>query len=497
MKPWNLAGSAALLALVAANPALADVTPEEVWQNWQDFYSSSGSTVASASAERDGDTLVVTDFTASLKEGSAQSETSIAEIRLRDTGDGAVEITMSDEIGFTSSGPGVDGAPAFDAEGTLRLPGMTGTVSGAAGDMTYAFVAPSIEMEILPKEDGKEAGKITMLLSNAKSTSRISGPADATQIDSSFDAATAALNIEVAEGETNMMGSLNAADLAGKVTGNFAGLEEEDVTKALGLGFAIDASLTYGALNYDFDVTDEAGPANLTGGSEGGAFQVAMDAARILFSGSGKNVVATLSGAQLPFPELTLSYAESGFNLTMPVSKADAPQDFAFLTRIVDLEVSEDLWAMIDPTGAVPHDPATLVIDTAGKVLLKSDLMADPAEGSEMAPDAELHALDVRDVTARIAGAELTGAGAFTFDNTDMTTFDGVPTPTGKLDLKLVGGNTLLDKLVAMGLLTEDDAMGARMMMAMFAKAADGEDTLTSTLEFKDKHFYANGQQLQ
>jgi hypothetical protein len=35
------------------------------------------------------------------------------------------------------------------------------------------------------------------------------------------------------------------------------------------------------------------------------------------------------------------------------------------------------------------------------------------------------------------------------------------------------------------------------MMIAMFAKAGEGEDVLTSTLEFKDKHFYANGQQLQ
>ena len=40
--------------------------------------------------------------------------------------------------------------------------------------------------------------------------------------------------------------------------------------------------------------------------------------------------------------------------------------------------------------------------------------------------------------------------------------------------------------------------MGARMMMGLFAKPVEGEaDTLTSTLEFKDKGFYANGQRLQ
>jgi hypothetical protein len=92
----------------------------------------------------------------------------------------------------------------------------------------------------------------------------------------------------------------------------------------------------------------------------------------------------------------------------------------------------------------------------------------------------------------------VTGAGAFTFDNTDTTTFPGVPAPTGQLDLKIVGANGLIDKLIQLGFLPEDQAMGARMMMGLFAKPVEGqEDTLTSTLEFKDKGFYANGQRLQ
>jgi hypothetical protein len=63
--------------------------------------------------------------------------------------------------------------------------------------------------------------------------------------------------------------------------------------------------------------------------------------------------------------------------------------------------------------------------------------------------------------------------------------------------MKLVGGNGLLDKLVAMGLIPKDQAMGARMMMGMFARPGDGVDTLTSTIEFKDKGLFANGQRLQ
>jgi hypothetical protein len=118
-------------------------------------------------------------------------------------------------------------------------------------------------------------------------------------------------------------------------------------------------------------------------------------------------------------------------------------------------------------------------------------------EAMDGASPFELHALDLTEIRAKIAGAELTGNGALTFDNTDLETYGGVPTPTGKIDLRLIGGNTLLDKLVGMGMMTDEDAMGARMMMSMFANPGAAADELTSTLEFKDKHFFANGQQLQ
>ena len=46
-------------------------------------------------------------------------------------------------------------------------------------------------------------------------------------------------------------------------------------------------------------------------------------------------------------------------------------------------------------------------------------------------------------------------------------------------------------------MIPQDDAMGYKMMVSMFANAAPDKDELTSTLEFKDKGFYANGQRLQ
>jgi hypothetical protein len=221
-----------------------------------------------------------------------------------------------------------------------------------------------------------------------------------------------------------------------------------------------------------------------------------MDKLALAYKGGAKGVEVLLSGAQIPFPEVALRYAETAFDLVMPLSKADAPQDFRMGVTLRDLTVSDEIWAMVDPMANLPRDPATLVIDARGKATLTSDIMDEAAMNSGL-PPGQLESFDLPALQLKIAGAELTGNGALTFDNTDLTSFDGMPAPTGTVTLNLTGGNTLLDKLVAMGMIPEDQAMGARMMMGMFARPGNGPDTLTSTLEFKDKGFFANGMRLK
>jgi len=91
----------------------------------------------------------------------------------------------------------------------------------------------------------------------------------------------------------------------------------------------------------------------------------------------------------------------------------------------------------------------------------------------------------------------ISGDGAFTFDNNDLETFDGLPRPLGAATVKIEGANGLMDNLVSMGLLPEDQASMGRLMMGMFARAT-GDDQLETTVEVNDQgHLIVNGQRIQ
>lgn len=509
----RLAGSTALVMLLAA-PAFADVTPEQVWENWLSLATSSGQTVTTESVERDGDTLVVTGMQMAIDQEGVTGTGSVDEIRFQDMGDGTVEVTMSDTYPFEMT---ID-PPEADADPTtlsmeIRQPGLTIVASGDEAETAYDFSGPEMTIALTSVEGVEtEAVDLTVeaKLTNVTGKYLVAvGEGERSSLTSSFAAENMALTVagsdldpSPAEGEmagpSDMKINITMADLSGTTNGTFLGSEAmADMAAALKAGFATDGTFSSGVTTYDMEVTEAAGVTKITGQGESNTINFVMNADQLSYSGGAKGVTMSMSAPEIPFPQVNLAYGEAAFGFQMPVSVTEEPADFSLLTRIVDLTVSDEVWGMIDPTNQLPRDPATLVIDTKGKATLFVDIM-DPAamEAAGEQPPGELNALDITSVQAKIAGAELTGSGALTFDNSDLVTYGGMPAPTGKIDLKLVGGNTLMDKLVAMGLLPEDQVMGFRMMLSMFANAT-GEDELSSTLEFKDGGFFANGQQLQ
>ena len=189
-----------------------------------------------------------------------------------------------------------------------------------------------------------------------------------------------------------------------------------------------------------------------------------------------------------------------GYRFAMPMTKSEEPQDFRLGLTFAGFTMNDFLWNLFDPGTVLPRDPATVSFDITGKGNWLFDLM-DPDEAQAMAmadTPGELHEMNLSNLVVDAAGARLTGDGALTFDNTDTETFNGLPRPEGEVNLTLLGGNGLIDKLVTMGLLPEDQALGARMMMGLFAVPGEGEDVLNSKIEINDQgHVLANGQRIQ
>lgn len=508
MTRWKLAGGTAAVALLAGNAALAEMTPEDVWQNWQDMSSSYGQTVTSTSAVRDGDTLVVSGLSITQDQDDVKVDVTIDEVNFTDNGDGTVDITMSDAYSIAMTLPAMEGeedSGPTDITIGITQPGMVTTVSGTPEETTYEVEAPSITVK-LDSIEGVDAAAVNaaaeVTMSTLAGAYTVAGPADAKVMDMEFGAESVAITVTASdtEAQTDFQMTGTVSDLGVAYGLDFAGLAQmgDDVAAALRAGTSIAGSFERGAMDFSVDVTEATGPTKITATSTGGGMTFALDEAGLVYDISGTGTALTYSGPEIPFPELKVNYGELAATLSMPLLASPELVDFTFLTKIVDFSVSEELWGMLDPGNNLPHDPATLVVDTKGMVKLNFDLADEAAMAAlgEGAPG-EIHALDLTELRAKAAGAELTGAGSLTFDNTDLTTFQGVPAPTGKIDFKLVGGNVLLDKLVAMGLLTQDDANGARMMISLFANPGATPEELISTIEFKDKGFFANGQRLQ
>jgi hypothetical protein len=394
MKHMILGAGITLGAFLMGSTAFAQVTPEGLWEKFQSFSQAAGQSVATDSVERVGDTLQIRGLVLTANDELTSATQTIAEVNLKENGDGTVGITMSPTIPLVGTFKGDPNLGTTDSsmDMTVTQNGLAMTASGSADAPFIDFTAASMAVK----------GTMT-------------DGAGATNIDAAF---------------SNMAG-----------------------------GYAFTEN--------DFQYNYTAGAGNFS-----------------------------IASPTIPFP-MNIGFGGLAFDVKFPLKTSDAPVPFTFLMKMQEFTLPPEVWGMMDPTGQLPQDPATLVIDTAGSIRLLQDFTASPTPG-EVPPPPELHSLSIREMQLKMVGADLTGNGDLTFDLTDTTTFGGVPAPTGALNFQLVGGNGLLDKLAAMGLVPEDQLMGARMMMGMFATmATDGSDSMTSTVEFKNKGLFVNGQQLQ
>ena len=500
MRNWkSIVGSATFMTLMGSTATFADVSATEVWQDWQDYMTGFGYEVA-ASETASGNGVTIDGLTISMEmpENDGTVKIDFGTLTFQNQGDGTVAIIIPDHMPI-----GVSVDNEFAVTVNYDTTGMSMVVSGSADDMAYDYSAAKIEVgiaDLVIEGDKIDDAKLDLVLTNmaGKSTSAMAALRHITQ---TYGAEMMTYDFAITE-----PGGGFAMTLKGSIADFMADMDSmipkdvdfEQFATALNAGFAAKGGLKWGAGGYDFTTKDGGEEVTGSSTSDSGSLNFGMDRNSINYGGTTNGTKASFTSSELPFP-VDISIAQSVFNLLMPVNKTDTPSDFAMTVKLGDFTVSDSIWNMIDPGTILPRDPATILLDFAGTANWLIDIM-DPESAKSMGADmpGQLHALTLKSLQIKAAGADLTGSGDFTFNNDDLDTFDGLPAPTGELDLKLTGGNGLMDNLVKMGLLPEDQAMGARMMMGLFAVVGEGEDTLTSKIEVTaDGKVLANGQRLK
>ena len=148
MRVSNLAAAAASAALLAAPPAWADVTPEQVWGDLEAYLASFGYAVT-AEESRSGDTLTLTDMTVrmSFPEDEGEMTVMLEQMALRDQGDGTVALDLPTTLPVRISIAPTD-EETVDLTLDYTLDGMEMIIAGDPEDMTYVYSAAS--MALLP-----------------------------------------------------------------------------------------------------------------------------------------------------------------------------------------------------------------------------------------------------------------------------------------------------------------------------------------------------------
>ena len=489
-------------ALLSSTAAHADVTAEQVWADWREYLALGGEDSLTVGSESTSNgTLIVNDVTLSVSDPDTDAVVTLDKITFTEAGDGTVTVAMSDSYPITvTTAP--EGEGPVSIEMSVVQEGMTIVASGTPEAITYDVTADSYGLVIdsVTPTDQMTLNEARFVLQGVEG-SYTSREGELRRIESTMGAETLEIAVDAAEPAGDGFFTF-AGTIDGLTTETTAALPMEMDTQSPETmfveGFSVEADYSTGATDYSFSFSDGANTGEGTGGSASGEMAFSMDRTQMSYSGSAQEPRLSLSAATMPFP-VELTMAEYGYDLTVPLAATEEPADFGLRLSLTDLTVNDAVWSLFDPQGALPRDPATLALDLSGTGRLFFDAM-DPEQAQAMTEaevPGEIHSLTLEDFTLRAAGVEATGEGAFTFDNTDLETFGGFPAPTGSASLRVSGANALIDDLIAMGVLPQEQAMGARMMLGLFASPV-GDDQLESTIEITEEgQIFANGQRLQ
>lgn len=504
LKP--LGAGAALWALLATT-ALADLSAQDVWQDWQEQATNLGQKLSVGSEEASGNTLRLRDITMRSETTGVTSTTTLAELVFETRADGSVAITLAPEIHMMSEMPDMD--DGIDSFGWLIThQNLSLVATGDPGNINYTYEADGLNMISTDNFAGNDSNLDMQIMFNAadmrgsyQRTERSDGRSDLR-----FASRTGSYSIAIdakdnGDGANSMRLAGSTHDLQFQGTGVLPNLgsdidaDDVEISTLLSAGLAIDGGYTTGSSEYAFGYRDESSSASGTFAAQSGGLTVALSEAGLAYDGQMNDLAVTLEVSDLPFGPMSFTLANYGFGFAMPLVASDTAQDFGLKIDLNDLAIDEQIWAMFDAGNQLPRDPLRFHLDLAGKGNWTINILdIDPENAMELdSAPGSVEQLTLNDLTLRGAGAELNANGEI-----QVESMAPMPRGQGRLTLQLSGAFALLDKLTAMGLVSQMEAGMYRGMIEGMSRPGEGDDMRITEFEMSpDGSITANGMPLQ
>ncbi len=497
----------AMIALCAAcalcpAPARAELTPADVWARMQAAYEATGMTVA-ATRSTQGDTLRLSDVQILLAPDDTQAALAVIlpGLTLSPRAGGDVALRVDSPIALRALLPDEDGATiSLRADMRLSAPGMI--ISGSPQDMTFRYAIPRITLTLT---ELAESGRVIEGVTGGLTLTAATGQARLAQTDAGdhLSKTTRASQVEL-----RLRADSAEEDAVLEVEGVYSGLE---------IGYALDrapqqpgqaaqdpmrfggaAHMALRSGTFALRGSDPDGPIgiNYSIGPSSQRLTLAEGVARYRTQAQGMSLWMT--APDLPIP-LALQIEELSSDIQVAVPQPGVTARDTAALRLRGLAPDDSLWQMLDPSGLLPRMPLDMSLgfalrstgpDTlAGPAIPRMPLSDTPLLDGTLPDDlpVQIDALELTDLSLSALGARLTGSGMMRFDHgaapADAESLGPLPMPSGTVSFTLQGANALLMALVQAGLLEDEQAFGARMMLGTMAVPGNGPDELRSEVQ--------------
>lgn len=479
---------AALVAQSVAQPAAADLTPEGLWQAWQDRAAAAGHPL---SAEMDqGGTLGLDGLVFSRPLGNGTITLGIGRLDLaQDGADVRATLPAGGTVTITAT-PGPDDPDGETIAAVLALGDtpLTATASGDAAAPVWTLAARTASLNLVsltrdgvpvPAAARFDLAGLAGTLAGIGGGGPLSADLRADRLASDIDATDPATGDTIRNTATQSDTSLRAS------------LRDDPADPA---AWSLNATLASGASEAVSLRTGPAGSFESDSRQDSATLALTMTETRTDYDARVSGLATTLSGSLLPAGPLGVAMETAQLALSLPAGPAAGVQSAAVALDLGGVMPGDRLWTLIDPMGVLTRAPFAATV-RAEADLASPEPGATAPDGTPL-PDLLPRALRIPEIALTHDAARVTGDGAFDLPAGPM----GIPDlaqATGALDLQAAGLNGVLERATTGGAMTMEQAMGAQMLLGMFATQGQG-DVFTTRIELMPGGgFSVNGTQVR